>query len=121
VKIVLSTSWVRVRGFSRARDELSDGIKWRVIGATWHSSIGRSEYGGARLARTWWDEATRYEQITQYVHRAGLVEWAAIDDHGEAWAPEHRDKLILTESELGLSDPNTAATLMDRLGPSWTA
>ena len=39
VRIVLSTSWVRVLGYSRARKRLPPGLRERVIGATYHSSM----------------------------------------------------------------------------------
>ena len=59
VQIVLSTSWVRARGFSRAKKALPKPLRDRIIGSTWHSSMGRSEYGGHRLVSTWWDRSTR--------------------------------------------------------------
>ena len=36
LKIVLSTSWVRVKGFDFAKRQLTPGLQARVIGATFH-------------------------------------------------------------------------------------
>lgn len=57
-RIVLSTSWARHLGFSRARKVLPADLAARVVGATWHSAMGKG----------WpdyipWDNQTRFEQI----------------------------------------------------------
>ena len=39
VSIVLSTSWVRVLGYSRSVKRLPPGLRERVIGATYHSNM----------------------------------------------------------------------------------
>lgn len=118
VEIVLSTSWVRVRGYSRARDALPESLRQRVIGATWHSAMGRSEFGGFRLPVCWWDQATRFQQITRYVRRAQISEWVAIDDHGEAWPSDDVGNLVWTRPDVGISDPLALTQLRDRLGAS---
>lgn len=115
LRIVLSTSWVRALGYGRARKALPEPLRDRVVGATWHSSMGKSHFSGSRLASTWWDEATRYEQIARYVERAHLKNWVAIDDHGEFWAKEHVENLILTDSSQGISSPHAQALLQARL------
>ncbi len=99
VKIVLSTSWVRVRGFSRARSALPEALAKRVIGATWHSSMLRSDELGNPLP------VTRYQQIARYISRAQVTQWTAIDDDGEGWVESHRDRLILTDPNKGIADP----------------
>jgi len=115
VQIVLSTSWVRVLGFGRARKALPEQLRTRVIGATWHSRMGKSEFGGFRLPTSWWDDATRYQQIAGYVARARLTRWVAIDDNCEGWPAELADQLILTDSNRGISDPAALAKLRERL------
>ncbi len=117
VKIVISSSWARIRGFGRARDVLPEELRNRVIGATWHSSFGRSPISGMRLPSNWWDESSRYRQIARYVVRANLKdsEWVAIDDHGEEWPDQHRRNLIGTDSARGLSDPLIVNQLRARL------
>ena len=116
VSIVLSTSWARELRFSRARDYLPPDLRSRVIGATWHSVMGIHPEGGYRLERpTWWDEATRYQQIRRYVDRARLTTWVAVADHPEGWADDDRHRLIQTDSMTGLSAPTVLAQLMEKL------
>ena len=114
VRIVLSTSWARELRFTRARDRLPQGLRSRVVGATWHSAMGRID--GISLGRaTWWDMATRYEQIKRHATRAGLADWVAIDDNPEGWADADRDKLIQTHSAAGISSPRILARLGEQL------
>ena len=117
IKIVISSSWARIRGFSRARDALPEELRTRVIGSTWHSSFGRSPISGMRLPSNWWDEASRYRQIHRYVTRAKLRDndWVAIDDHAEEWPEKHRWNLIWTDSARGLSNPDIVDQLRARL------
>ena len=116
VHIVLSTSWVRTRGFSRARDALPQPLQEKVIGATWHSKMGRGKIGGFRPVSTWWDDATRYQQITAFIARAKTrLNWLALDDDDTGWAEECRDRLVLTDSDRGLSDPNVLEQLDEKL------
>lgn len=110
VKIVLSTSWVRVRGFSRARDALPEPLCKRVIGATWHTAIGRDDE-----SYWWWTNATRYQQIVRYVERAKLERWIALDDDDAEWAESARHRLILTNPDKGISDPQTLEQFFTRL------
>ena len=64
VQLVLSTSWVRHLGFSRARSYLPTPLYARVIGATWHSAMGKGW-----VDQNCWDAASRYEQICRYVRK----------------------------------------------------
>lgn len=111
VKIVLSTSWARELRFARARDHLPKALRSRVIGATWHSAMATDEGYGSRGRETWWDHATRYQQIRRYVNRARLVDWIAVDDNPEGWAEADQGRLIHTDSERGLSDPHALSRL----------
>src|SRR5438132_6554545 len=43
VKIVLSTSWVRIRSFNYAKKQLSPMLQERVIGATFHNRFMRED------------------------------------------------------------------------------
>jgi hypothetical protein len=111
VRIVLSTSWARELRFTRARDYLPAELRTRVIGSTWHSRMA-SDHGLRRLDRnTWWDAATRYQQIRRYVDRARLERWVAIDDDVEGWADADLPRLIATQGDIGLSDPDAVARL----------
>ena len=114
VQIVLSTSWARELSYSRACGWLPQELRTRVIGATWHSAMSFKREGFRSLS-TWWDEATRYQQIKRYVARAALTEWLAIDDQPEGWGADDLDKLVKTDSDTGLSDPAILAVLVERL------
>lgn len=115
VGIVISSSWCRVLGFNRARKYLSPALRTKVIGATWHSSMGRTKLGGFKTPHTWWDSATRYEQIMRYVCRARLEDWVAIDDNCEGWPEVDANKLVLTDSRRGISEPRVISILNERL------
>lgn len=115
VEIVISSSWCRVFGYSRAREFLPPSLQQRVIGGTWHSGMARSEFGGFRMPVTWWDSATRYEQIIRYVRRARLERWLALDDNDHGWAEEDAERLVLTNSKLGISDPIALMKMAERL------
>lgn len=104
LQIVLSTSWVRVLGFDEALGWLPEAIQRRVVGATWHRHGPRG-----------WEYLTRYEQIIRNVQRHEHSRWLAIDDMGEGWADEHRDRLVLTDSLLGLCTTAAQQELRDKL------
>ena len=114
IQIVLSTSWARELSFNRARRWLPKELRARVVGSTWHSAMSFKREGFRSLA-TWWDEATRYQQIKRYAGRAGLTDWVAIDDQPEGWGADDLGKLVHTHSETGLSDPVVLAVLAARL------
>lgn len=114
VRIVLSTSWARELRFARARDRLPQGLRSRVVGATWHSAMAGID--GSSLGRaTWWDMATRYEQIKRHATRARLADWVAIDDNPQGWADGDRDKLLQTHSAVGISNPRILTRLGEHL------
>lgn len=116
VRIVLSTSWARELRFARARDYLPAELRPRVIGATWHSGMATDDEHRPLGRDTWWDAATRYQQIRRYVDRAGITDWIAVDDKPEGWADADRDKLVATDSRLGLSAPSARARLAATVG-----
>ncbi len=111
VQVVLSTSWARNLGFHRARSVLPADLQSRVIGAAWHSAMGKG----------WpdfipWDAQTRYEQIQAYLSRLNApASWIAIDDDDRGWADADRGRLILTDPDSGLSSPETLAQLAQKL------
>lgn len=110
VQIVLSTSWVQVRGFTRARDALPEALSKRVIGATWHSAMQGGGWGGGGMP-----VQTRYQEIARYVRRAQLKHWIALDDDAEGWAESAKDKLIHTNPDKGIADPMTLMLLREKL------
>lgn len=104
VRIVLSTSWARELRYARARRHLPEPLRERVVGATWHSGMRLSEDLRPLDRMTWWDLASRYDQIKRYVGRAGLHTWLAIDDQPEGWAQADLHHLVKTGSMTGLAD-----------------
>lgn len=96
VKIVLSTSWVRVRSFSFAKKQLSPMLQERVIGATFHSRLMHKQ-AFAYLPRG--------VQIADDVFRRGPQSWFAIDDDHLGWPEWCRNNLIQTDGARGISDP----------------
>ena len=106
VKIVLSTSWVRVKSFNFAKQHLSAPLQERVIGATYHRRLMR---------RAWFESLPRGEQIVQDVVRRVPTSWFAIDDDSRYWPPEFRDNLIETDGHLGISDPNIQSAIRETL------
>jgi hypothetical protein len=114
VRIVLSTSWVRVLSYDRARARLPSSLQTRVIGATYHSQMRR----WGEEAHRWSDPfltMTRYQQILGYVMRHQVKSWLAVDDDTESWNPAHTENLVATDSEQGISAPDTHAELVLKL------
>nr|WP_085706893.1 HAD domain-containing protein [Pseudomonas sp. B35(2017)] len=108
IRIVLSTSWVRLLGYSRARAALPAKLQARVISATWHSRMTRSPIEG-------YDSWSRHEQIRAAVTRAGITHWLAIDDDTDHTWPAHDHRLIRCESNMGLGSEATQMELRDKL------
>ncbi|SFI03111.1 hypothetical protein SAMN04515618_10899 [Collimonas sp. OK307] len=96
VRIVLSTSWVRVRSYHFAKKQLTPSLQAKVIGATFHNRLMRK------------DEFVclpRGVQIANDVFRRGPQSWFAIDDDYLGWPEWCRDNLIRTDGTRGISDP----------------
>ncbi|MFH1493369.1 MAG: HAD domain-containing protein [Pseudomonadota bacterium] len=108
VKIVLSTSWVRILGFDRAKHYLPAELQRRVVGATFHREMNRDHPG--RFA-----SITRFEQINQYVRRHNLERWIALDNDAVGWPDELRRHLVHVDDWAGLSDPDAQKQLSERL------
>jgi hypothetical protein len=95
VKIVLSTSWVRVKSFGFAKSQLTPALHSRVIGATFHSR---------ETNKFVFDRMSRGMQICADVERRMPARWFAIDNDDYGWPTWCRDRLIKTEDRLGLSE-----------------
>lgn len=95
VKIVLSTSWVRVKGLDYAKGRLDLLIRSRVIGATSDSWLPTAEDFALQ---------TRGMQIWENVQRSALSDWFAIDDDGFGLPDWAKDKLVKTKGAFGLSE-----------------
>lgn len=102
IKIVLSTSWVIVKGFSYAREQLPPTLYSRVIGATFHRRL-MDRYAFLQLRRG--------QQIASDVNRRGAGDWLALDDDDEGWPPHYGDRLVRCDSKLGLLSLDTRKNL----------
>jgi hypothetical protein len=109
VQIVLSTSWVRVLGFDRAKSYLPTELQRRVIGATYHSEMKRTE------RPDWFENLSRFKQISQYVRRHEIKSWIALDNDDAGWQETQRENLVHVDDWLGISEPRACAELRAKL------
>lgn len=105
IRIVLSTSWVRVLGFNEARGWLPEALQRRVIGATWHREMDQN----------WWQMLSRHQQVSLHARRHKVARWLAIDDDIEDWPKAHRAPLVATDGMLGIAAPDTHRLLAGKL------
>ena len=91
--MVLSTNWVRVLGYSRARSFLPPELQARVVGATYHS----------RMCDDAFLDLGRGLQVLGDVGRRKPSQWIALDDDDTEWPEEHRGHLLKTDASLGLT------------------
>lgn len=105
VGLVLSTSWVRALGYSRTLKRLPPGMRQRVVGATYHSSMH-----GAAFAML-----PRGVQVLDDVERRGPRDWIALDDDAAGWPPQHAHRVLLTDPVLGLGAPGADIALAAKL------
>lgn len=105
VGVVLSTSWVRVLGFDKARRKLPRALRDRVVGATFHSAMDRGLFM----------EMPRGVQVMGDVGRRRPSAWLALDDDEEGWPTEWRHALIATHPVLGMGAPGVKDELAQRL------
>jgi hypothetical protein len=106
IRIVLSTSWVRVLGSVRkVARRLPPELRSRVIGATWHSSMSADGF----------QEMPRGIQVWSDVRRRLPEAWLALDDDDAGWPAECRDHLVHTDAVLGISAPSVLAYLKEKL------
>ncbi len=91
VRIVLSTSWVRMLGFERAKRQLPAVLQARVIGATHHSAMPQDVFANM----------PRGEQVLSDVRRRKPSAWVALDDDIEGPSAYQRG-LVATDPAQGL-------------------
>jgi len=111
LKIVLSTSWVRIKGFDRARRRLPQGLRERVIGATWHSRFMQDH----QMLDWWVSQSSRYEQIRRDVERRQPGDWMALDDDERGWRPSEVRHLVACDPMRGLGEWRTREAFERRL------
>lgn len=104
LRIVLSTSWVRVFGFSAAKERLPLGLQGRVADATYHR----------RYSPEGWAGWSRYTQIHGHVTRRKLTRWLALDDDTTHWPATERHRLVSPQPAVGLQ-PDDLEMLVTRL------
>lgn len=95
VKIVLSTSWVRVKSFRYAKEKLSPALQERVIGATFNNGF---------MEKPEFERLSRGHQILADAGRRKPQRWFAIDND-DSGPQGYRDRPVKTDDRLGLSDP----------------
>ncbi len=106
IKIILSTSWVRVRDYNFAKSKLPPALQARVVGATYHSR---------EMQKFEFDNMSRGAQIYADVQRRNPANWLAIDNDDNFWPAHCRDHFIKTQDELGLSDTEVQTSIRARL------
>lgn len=107
VRIVLSTSWVRVLGFDRAKSALPPTLRDRVVGATFH----RKEHGLTPDLERSWLQLGRGLQVRTDAQRRGAPAWIAIDDAVSEFEPEESSNLVACQSDSGLASPSAQKCL----------
>lgn len=105
VQIVLSTSWVRRYGCTRAAKNLRPALRSRVIGATFHSKMDKQQFA----------EAPRGMQVWSDVLRRKPRDWLALDDDWSHWPKWCLEKYVRTHEHAGLSDPAVEQEFMAKL------
>lgn len=111
IKLVLSTSWCRQPGFSRAKRRLPPELQQRVIGGTYH----RRHHGADPWQRRDFAETPRAMQILADVKRRRPSAWIALDDDIDDWPGEYLTHLVACDGSRGLSSPETQRRLQDAL------
>lgn len=106
VRIVLSTSWVRSRGFEFSKAALPAPLRNRVVGATFHNR---------EVQKVEFDFMTRGQQVLAYVERRRLTRWFAIDDDVAGWPEWCEEKLVQTQEHLGISEQSVQQAIRDHL------
>lgn len=118
IKIILSTSWVRIKGFDRTKKYLGDGLASRVTGATWHSGMVKRQNDYRNNLIDPFLQLSRFQQIAWYLKRHPTKQWLAIDDlhsGSENWPEDMRDHLVLTDPDRGLGCLDAQSELAAKL------
>ena len=105
VRIVLSTSWVRVYGCTKAAKNLRPSLRARVVGATFHSQMNEELF----------TSMPRGKQVCADVERRKPRDWLALDDDYLHWPEWCLDKYIRTDEHEGISEPSVLAEFQQKL------
>jgi hypothetical protein len=104
IKIVLSTSWVLRYGCAGAALRLPEGLRSRVIGAT---------YDGEAIAD--FVHVPRGEQVTADVLRRKPSRWLALDDDAQGWPAWALPNFVRTHPYEGIRPKRVQAQIRRRL------
>jgi len=105
VTVVLSTTWVQVFRFDRAKRYLPIPLCDRVIGATYRSAMSREKFG----------LLTRAQQVLADVGRRRPSAWLALDDDNVGWPESNVEQLVLTDATKGIAAPVVLQELHQKL------
>ncbi len=117
LRVVLSTSWVRVLGFNQAMEYslirgltqaqgyLPIPLKSRVIGTIYENCTDYVEWAGL----------TRFDQIFRYVNGRGIASWLTLDDDSNGWPEAFRENLVWVNRRLGLGERRVREELEEKL------
>ncbi|MFL9906881.1 HAD domain-containing protein [Paraburkholderia sp. RL17-337-BIB-A] len=106
VRIVLSTSWVRVfKNVAKVSRRLTPELRARVVGATYHRDMDEVLF----------TQNPRGMQVWSDVLRRKPLDWLALDDDYFDWPAHCVDKLVRTHPILGMSTPVVLADLRAKL------
>lgn len=104
VKIILSTSWVRVLGYEYTVQMLPLALRERVVGTIWRGELLQHP------------PRTRYDAIQTDADKRGRVRWLALDDDLDGWPCEEFCRVIApSNSWYGLGQPGKAEELAEAL------
>ena len=106
VRIVLSTSWVRVFGSVRkVAHRLPEALRARVVGATFHGDMDADLFTGMPRGLQLWAD----------VRRRRPAAWLALDDQDDGWPDVAHDHLVLTDPVLGVIEPGVYRAIQANL------
>jgi len=105
VRIILSTSWCRRYGCTKAAKELGPRLRQRVLGATFHSRMNEDLFMALPRGKQVWEDVLRRKPR----------DWLALDDDGDGWPPECAGHFVKTHDHDGISDPQVLATFTKKL------
>jgi hypothetical protein len=106
VRIVLATSWVQHRSYSKAAKRLPAELRERLIGATFHDG---------HMSRDNWLALSRGAQVLGDVGRRRPAHWVALDDDNVDWPENYLGHLVKTDAMLGLTRPGAVDELLTHL------
>lgn len=106
VRIVLSTTWVPVFGYEVAVACLPQGLRERVVGATFDEVTKNYGYTASE-----WRALSRWMQICRWIEWKRPNAWIALDDTLDDCPQEMKSNVVMLNPERGLSQPEKVERL----------